>query len=222
MCDYPLYLYCFCLNPFGCLKHIQGVILNWFGILAAITLIAVEWRTPMLKIFRDYDHALGFLGVACLWTAGLLANRLWGINKLAKGIDEVTSKVLESEAMVDKTLNALRHSNLSLKDGLIDLQEKNIKMRRVGRRLKVRNNQAKQQENEIHELIVRNSVKGSDVKSQRIAIDNLIREQYETLGWMQYSLEVREDDLWGKFDKKAAQYKKGIELLSATAGEINK
>lgn len=220
-CEYPLYLYCFCINPFGCLKNIQAVILNWCGIVAAIALIASECRTPMLKIFRDYDHVFVFLGVVCLWTAMLLAKRTTGINAIAQDIDDVVSNVLQTEIMVDKTLNALRLSNLSLKDGLVDLQDKNIMMRRVGRKLKVRNYQAKEQENKVRELLVRNSDQGSDLKSKRIAIDDLIKEQHEVLDQMKDSIALDQED-WAEFDKRAARYKKGIERLSATVGEISK
>jgi len=221
-CDYPLYLCCFCINPLGCMKSLQAVLLNWFGIIAAVTLLSQYWSTTLLELFQDNIVIFMYLGLACFWTAATLWNHMGKIAQLGKNLGEAVKKMLNTEMEVTKTLDELGMANHDWIESLEQLHEKNKKIRKVGRLLDTRKLQAEEQREELTNLLTKFGGKVTGAfQNKRIAIDNLIKEQAETLDEVQDNVntlhETQED-----FDGRAVQFQEDLEMLNETIGEINK
>jgi len=221
-CAYPCYLYCFCLNPLGCMKSIQAVILNWCAIIAAVTLISQYWNTSMLVLFQDNVGIFMFLGLACFWTAAILANHMGKIAKLGKDLDESVTKMLHTEGEVTKTLSSLGVANDRWMDCLEELHKKNKEIRIVGRKLDKRKMQAEEQGDQLSNLFLRYGGKvTSDFQSRRTAIDDLIKQQFTTLDEVQEQVTTLQEEQ-DEYDGRAVQFQEDLEHLNETIGDINK
>jgi len=221
-CEYPLYLCCFCINPLGCMKSLQAVVLNWFAIIAALTLLSQYWSSTLLELFQEDQGIFVYLGLACLWTAATLWNHAGKIAQLGKNLDEAVKKMIFTENEVAQTLNHLGIANDDWIDSLDELHKMNKKVRVAGRVLDKRKNQVEEQRQEVHNLLTKHGGKVTgDLQNKRIAIDKLIKEQAETLDEVQgnvNSLHGTQED----FDGRAVQFQEDLEILSETIGEINK
>jgi len=221
-CDYPLYLCCFCINPLGCMKSLQAVLLNWFAIIAAVTLISQYWSTTLLELFSDNIGIFMYLGLACFWTAATLWNHTGKVAQLGKNLGEAVKKMLLTEEEVTNTLEDLGMANHDWVEALEQLHQKNRKIREVGRLLDVRKLQAEEQREELTDLLTKFGGKVTGAfQNKRIAIDNLIKEQTETLDEVQSNVntlhEAQED-----FDGRAVQFQEDLEMLNETIDEIDK
>jgi len=221
-CDYPLYLCCFCINPLGCMKSIQAVLLNWFGIIAAITLISQYWSTTLLELFSDNIGIFMYLGIACFWTAATLWNHTGAVAKLGKNLGEAVKKMLNTEHEVTMTLNELGVANDDWLDSLEQLHRENRKIRVVGRLLDKRKHQAEEQREELTNLLTKVGGKVTgEFQNKRLAIDKLIKEQTETLDEVQENVNTLHETQ-EEFDERAERFQEDLEMLNETIGEINK
>lgn len=221
-CDYPCYLCCFCINPLGCMKSLQAVLLNWFAIIAAITLISQYWSTTLLELFSDNIGIFMYLGIFCFWTAATLWNHMGKIAKLGKNLGEAVKKMLHTEEEVTNTLRDLGMANSDWVESLEQLHQKNRKIRVVGRLLDRRKFQAEEQREELTHLLTKFGGKVTGAfQNKRIAIDNLIKEQTEALDEVQDNVTTLHETQVD-FDGRAVQFQEDLEMLNETIDEIDK
>jgi len=220
-CAYPIYLCCFCLNPLECRKSLQAIIQNWFGILAAVTLVSLYWNTTLLLLFSENVGKFMFLGLGCLWTAIKLVRYHNEIASLGKNLEEAIIKVTHIEWEGINIIAKLDLANDQWVDCINDYHDANKEVRVAGRVLDYRGIQAETQTEQLDLLMTKYGGTTTDMLRRREAIDNLMMQQEKTLDQMDENVVSMHHEQM-EFSEHAMQFKEDLEYLNETICTINK
>jgi len=222
-CDCPCWIYCFCLNPLRCVRHCESVILNWFAILAALTIVSLYYKSFWLELFSEYNGHFMVLGLACFYTVIKLCHHMHTIenmtNSLKCDLDSSIMKMILTEQEVGTMISKIVKARYEWYDCLDDLQSKNKEIRVVGRRLDHRKNQAKRSWQDLDELIM--TYRGRDLMKNREAVDILIKEQRKSLQEVKENIVyMRHDEI--DLDGKVLHLKEEIGHLNETIDNLER
>lgn len=204
------------------MKSLQAVLLNWFAIIAAVTMISVYWNSTLLELFSANVGYLMFLGLGCLWTALILFHHLGTVARLGKNLEESITKMMHTEDEIITTMGKLDVANANWADCMDELHEANKEVRVAGRKLDWRKQQAESQEEQLRELIVKYGGRvTADLLRRREAIDNLIDEQDRTLEAVQENVgDMHQEQM--DYGENVAHFMEDLGYLNETIGSINK